>query len=610
MCGIIGCVGRTPAAAAVLDGLQTLEYRGYDSAGLAVIEDGKLRVERVRGRVADLRKRLGKKKLAGTAAIGHTRWATHGVPCEANAHPHSDCAGRVAVVHNGIIENHRALRKTLEAEGHKFTSETDSEVLAHLVERSLAGGSDLASALRRAMREVEGSAAVACVSADSPDVIVAARRGSPLAVGLAEGRQLVASDALPIVEHTRRILYLEDNELAVLTADGVELFDRDGLPVRREPTVIAWSAVAIQKEGYPHFMLKEIHEQPRAIEDTLRGRVSPGCTGVDFGEELSAKLFAGMDRMVIVGMGTSWHAGLIGRNMIERLARVPVQVDYAADFRYRDPVLDDKTLVLAISQSGETADTLEAVRLAKSMGVRTAVIANVVDSSLAREANGVLYTRAGPEVGVASTKAFTSQITALYMLAIRLGLERKTLVAAEAARRINNLCVTGRELRKVLEAGGQVEKLAKKYAKARDFLFLGRGAGYPLALEGALKLKEVAYIHAEGYHAAEMKHGPIALVDENMPVLFLALKGRRYEKIMSNIQEVRARGGKVIAVASLGDDEIARHVDDVIHIPDEIGMMNAVLAAVPLQLLAYHVAVARGCDVDRPRNLAKSVTVE
>ena len=610
MCGIIGCVGRAAAVPVVLDGLQTLEYRGYDSAGLAVLNGGKLVVERVRGRVADLKKRVGRKKLSGAAAIGHTRWATHGVPSEANAHPHADCTGRVAVVHNGIIENHRALRKALEAEGHQFRSETDSEVLAHLIERHLGEGADLPSALRRTMREIEGSAAVAVISADSPGVIVAARRGSPLAVGLAEGRQMVASDALPIVEHTRRILYLEDNELAVLSAERVELFDRDGLPVPRPPSTIAWSAVAIQKDGYAHFMLKEICEQPRAIEDTLRGRVSAGQLKVDLGEELPESLFRGIGRMVVVGMGTSWHAGLVGRNMIERLARVPVQVDYAADFRYRDPVLDEGTLVLAISQSGETADTLEAVRLAKSMGVKTAAIVNVVDSSLAREADGVLYTRAGPEVGVASTKAFTSQIAALYMLAIRLGLDRGTLVAAEAARRLNNLCATSAEARKVLETSPGVEALAKKYASARDFLFLGRGAGYPLALEGALKLKEVAYIHAEGYHAAEMKHGPIALVDENMPVLFLALKGRRYEKIMSNIQEVRARGGKVIAVASLGDAEIARHVDDALYIPDEVGMMNAVLAAIPLQLLAYHVAVARGCDVDRPRNLAKSVTVE
>ncbi len=610
MCGIVGCVGLAPAAAAVLEGLQTLEYRGYDSAGLAVLEGGALRVERVRGRVSELRARLDGRTPSGSAAIGHTRWATHGTPSEANAHPHADCTGRVAVVHNGIVENHRALRKTLEAAGHRFSSDTDSEVLAHLVERHLSEGADLPAALRRTMREIEGSAAVAVISADSPGVIVAARRGSPLAVGLAEGRQIVASDALPIVEHTRRVLYLEDNELVVLTPDRVELFDRDGLPVPRPPTAIGWSAVAIQKGGYAHFMLKEIHEQPRAVEDTLRGRVAPGALGVDFGEELPEKLFAGVNRIVVVGMGTSWHAGLVGRNMIERLARVPVQVDYAADFRYRDPVLDGDCLVLAISQSGETADTLEAVRLARSMGVRAAVIANVVDSSLAREADGVLYTRAGPEVGVASTKAFTSQITALYMLAIRLGLERGTLVAAEAARRINNLCAAAAELGKVLEVAGDVERLAKKYAGARDFLFLGRGSGYPLALEGALKLKEVAYIHAEGYHAAEMKHGPIALIDENMPVLFLALKGRRYEKIMSNIQEVRARGGRVIAVASQGDEEIAGHADDVVHIPDEVGMMNAVLAAVPLQLLAYHVAVARGCDVDRPRNLAKSVTVE
>jgi len=610
VCGIIGWVGRAGAVPAVLDGLQTLEYRGYDSAGLAVLEDGELRVERVRGRVAELRQRLGGRKLDGPTAIGHTRWATHGVPSEANAHPHADCTGRAAVVHNGIIENHRALRKTLEAEGHAFRSQTDSEVLAHLVEKHLKEGADLPSAVRRTMRAVEGTAAIAVISADHPGMIVAARRGSPLAVGLAERAQLVASDALPLVAHTRRVLYLEDNELAVLRADRVELFDRDGLPVPRPPSVIAWNAVAIRKDGYDHFMLKEICEQPRAIEDTVRGHVAAGGVAVELGEEFPASIFEGINRILIVGMGTSWHAGLVGRNMIERVARLPVQVDYAAEFRYRDPVIDEATLVLAVSQSGETADTLEAVRLAKSLGVRTAAVVNVVDSSMAREADGVLYTRAGPEIGVASTKAFTCQIAALDLLAIRLGLDRRALVPAEAARRIGDLRAVGAELQRVLELQDGVKAIARKYASARDFLFLGRGTGYPLALEGALKLKEIAYVHAEGYHAAEMKHGPIALVDENMPVLFIALKGRRYEKIMSNIQEVRARGGRVIALASQGDAEIAGHVEDALYIPDEIGCMNAILAAVPLQLLAYHIAVARGCDVDRPRNLAKSVTVE
>jgi len=608
MCGIIGCVGGAGATGVVLSGLETLEYRGYDSAGLAALEAGELAVRKVCGRVGALRAATGEELSGAEAAVGHTRWATHGAPSERNAHPHLDGPGRVAVVHNGIVENHRQLRRELESAGVRFRSETDTEVLAHLVRRHLDSGAGLAAAVRTTMGQVQGTFALAVISADEPGTIVVARRSSPLALGLAEGRNLVASDALALVAHTKRVVYLEDDDLAALTPGRVEIFDAGGTPVDRPVLEITWSPVAIQKEGYEHFMLKEVHEQPRAIEDTIRGRLTDA--DVELGEELPAGTFADLDRIVIVGMGTSWHAGLVGRNMIERLARLPVQVDYAADFRYREPVVDERTLVLAISQSGETADTLEAVRLARRLGVRTAAVVNVVDSSMSREAGGVLYTRAGPEIGVASTKAFTSQLAALYMIAIRLGLKRGTLAPEEAARRIGDLRAVPGEIRKVLEEAGRVEEIARKYASATDCLFLGRGSGYPLALEGALKLKEIAYVHAEGYHAAEMKHGPIALIDENVPVVVLALKGRRYEKIMSNIEEVKSRGGKVIAVASVGDEEIADHVDDVVCIPDETGIMNAATAVVPLQLFAYYVAVARGCDVDKPRNLAKSVTVE
>ncbi|MHC4915552.1 MAG: glutamine--fructose-6-phosphate transaminase (isomerizing) [Planctomycetota bacterium] len=608
MCGITGCVGGSGAAGVVLAGLETLEYRGYDSAGLAAVRDGGLEVLRVCGRVKELRAATGESLQEAASAVGHTRWATHGPPSVRNAHPHTDTAGRLAVVHNGIVENHRRLRRELEASGIEFRSDTDTEVIAHLVRRHLDAGMDLAAAVRAATRELQGSFALAVLSAEEPDRIVAARRSSPMAVGLGRGRNLVASDALALVPHTREVVYLEDEDLAVLTADGVEILDGEDAPAARPSVTITWDAVAIQKEGYEHFMLKEIHEQPDAVENTVRDRLLDG--GVDLGEELPSSLLSEVSRIVVLGMGTSWHAGLIGRNMLERVARIPVQVDYAADFRYREPVVDAGTLVLAVSQSGETADTLEGVRLARRMGVRTAGIVNVVDSSMSREVDGVLYTRAGPEIGVASTKAFTCQLAALYLIAIRLGLERGTLSAEEATRRVENLRAAPGEVRKVLEEAGHIEEIAGKYAGARNCLFLGRGSGFPLALEGALKLKEIAYVHAEGYHAAEMKHGPIALIDENMPVVFLALKGRRYEKIMSNIEEVRSRGGKVIAVASRGDEEISAHADDVIQIPDEIGIANTIPAAVPLQLFAYYAAAQRGCDVDRPRNLAKSVTVE
>jgi len=620
MCGIVGYVGGRAAAPVLLEGLARLEYRGYDSADMAAIDDagGDLTVVKVKGKVAELEARLEAEPLEGTAAIGHTRWATHGVPSAANAHPHADCTGRLAVVHNGIVENYRELKAALASRGHEFRSETDTEVLAHLLEEIIAaapagpaGTDELVAAVREMMGKVDGAIAMVVISAGAPGVLVGARRASPLAIGVGKGETLIASDAIALVPHTREVLYLGDDEVVRVEAGSYSISTVHGEPVERAPETVTWDVVDIGKDGFAHFMLKEIFEQPASVRDTLRGRVDAERGEVDLGElGLAPELIRRIMRVVVLGMGTSWHAGLIGRNMIERTARIPVQVDYAAEFRYRDPVVDEETLVLGISQSGETADTLAGLKLAKEMGVPTAAIVNVVDSSIAREVDAVLYTRAGPEIGVASTKAFTAQIAAIYALAIHLGRVKGALDDDEARRRCLGLSRAPAEIERVLESAPAIEAAAGRHAGADNFLFLGRGTGYPLALEGALKLKEISYVHAEGYHAAEMKHGPIALIDEKMPVLVLALQGRRYEKIMSNIQEVRSRGARVLAVASLGDEEISDHADDVFYIPDDIGIMNSVVAAVPLQLFAYYVAVARGCDVDRPRNLAKSVTVE
>jgi glucosamine--fructose-6-phosphate aminotransferase (isomerizing) len=619
LCGIVGFTGAGGAVAAVLDGLKRLEYRGYDSAGVAAITPDGLNVIRAAGKVAALREKVEREAEglndAASAAIGHTRWATHGAPTERNAHPHVDASRRVALVHNGIVENYAELRSDLSSRGVEFASDTDTETVVQLIGLGLEGG--MLEAVRGAVGRIAGTYAFAAVSVTEPGVIYAARRESPLVIGLADGgpsgeATLVASDPVPILPYTKRVVFLNDGEIARLEPGRVTIWDAAGAERKPEIHVIEWDAERVEKGGYDHFMLKEIFEQPWAIRQTLEGRIDLAREAVTLeGTAPSAEDLRSVERVVIVACGTAWHAGLIGRNMIERTARVPVQVDYASEFRYRDPIVDARTLVIAVSQSGETADTLGALREAKSRGARTLGIVNVPGSTVARESDFLLPTRAGPEIGVASTKAFTGQIVALYLLAIELGRVRGTLPAGEMRRRVRDVLGVADGVQALLTSRAEdIKRIALKYVDARNALYLGRGTGFPLALEGALKLKEISYIHAEGYHAAEMKHGPIALIDEEMPVVVLALRGRRYAKILSNIEEVRSRGGRVIALASDGDDGIRSLAEDVIYLRAESGIMNSVLAAVPLQLFAYHIASARGLDVDQPRNLAKSVTVE
>jgi glucosamine--fructose-6-phosphate aminotransferase (isomerizing) len=617
VCGIVGYTGLKTAADVVLSGLRKLEYRGYDSAGIALLNGRELTVLRALGRVDALAAKVANLRSPATTGIGHTRWATHGRPSEINAHPHKDSSGRIAVVHNGIIENYTALRQELASRGANFISETDTEVAAVLIGSLYEG--DLVKAVQLAIERIEGSFAFGVICSEHPGLIVGARRGSPLAVGADSegGEMLLASDALPILPYTNRVLYLEDDQIVSLEPGRLKLL-QNGKEIEAQMQELRWTAEEAQRGGYAHFMLKEIHEQPgalRRLAGTLianPGSVNP-LTPPVFSLDtlpLSPDALRAISRVVIVAQGTAFHAGLVARNMIERTARIPVSVEYGSDFRYRDPVIDPSVLVIAVSQSGETADTLGAVRLAKERGCKTLSVINAVGSTIARESHGVIYMHAGPEIGVASTKAFTAQIAALYVLAIHLGMIRGTLAPAEAVRRVEDLLQVPGRVEEVLARAEQVEVVALKYKDATNALFLGRGTGFPLALEGALKLKEISYIHAEGYDAAEMKHGPIALIDERMPVFVLALKGRRYDKIISNIQEVKARGGRVIVIASHDDTEIANKVDDVIRVHDDRGIMNSIVCAIPLQLLAYHIAVARDCDVDKPRNLAKSVTVE
>jgi len=616
MCGIVGYTGPGKAIDIVLKGLSLLEYRGYDSAGLAALEDDRLQTVRAVGRVADLRTRTASLTWSAKTAVGHTRWATHGRVTEANAHPHSDAEGLLAVVHNGIIENHEALRSDLEAQGRTFSSETDTEVAANLIASCYQG--NLVAAVEEAIARIDGTFAFGVVSPKHPGLIVGARRGSPLAVGLAEDASLLGSDAIPLVEHTRRVIFLDDDDVVALEPGTVTL-RRNGKAI--EPCIqeVRWSPAEIERGGYPHFMLKEIHEQPGALRRLVSRLVADAGEAGEPGSfprfnldhlPMSPEELQRISRIIVVAQGTALHAGMIGRNMIERTARVPVQVEYGSDFRYRDPVVDPGVLVVAVSQSGETADTLGAVRLARERGCKTLSVVNVEGSTLARESDGVIYMHVGPEIGVASTKAFTGQIAALYVLAIHLGMLRGTLAAPEARRRVEDLLQVPFRVEEILDRSDRIREVALKLKEAEHALYLGRGTGFPLALEGALKLKEVSYIHAEGYDAAEMKHGPIALIDEKMPVVFLALQGRRYEKILSNIQEVRARGGRVFIIASHDDHTIKSQAEDVIRVHDDRGIMNSIVCAVPLQLIAYHIAVARGCDVDKPRNLAKSVTVE
>ncbi len=617
MCGIIGYIGPKNPVPVLMDGLRRLEYRGYDSAGLAVVSDGRIAIRRSSGKLVNLAQALEKKPLQGAYGIGHTRWATHGRPTEENAHPHRDCSGNIVVVHNGIIENYLELKKELQAAGHRFVTETDTEIIAHLVESNLSD-SDLLAAVRKSLPRLRGSFAVCVLSACAPQTIIAARNGPPLAIGLGDGEYLVASDTPALLEHTRNIYFLNDREVAVLNERGAAVEDFEGRPVAFEPQHISWTPAMAEKGGYRHFMLKEIHEQPRAIRDTIAGRISLDSGQVFLDEaNITEKELAEIDRIHIVACGTSWHAGLVGKYILEEMARIPVEVDYGSEFRYRDPILDRKSLVLAISQSGETADTLAAVREARAKNARILAVCNVVGSMLTRESDGTLYTRSGPEIGVASTKAFTAQLTVLFLLALHLAQLRGTVDPARAARLLADLTRVPHCLKHLLRLDELYQKIASVLFKSYNFLYLGRGIHFPIALEGALKLKEISYIHAEGYPAGEMKHGPNALIDGDLPVVALAACDRsdsksvlRYEKMLSNIQEVRAREGIVIVVATEGDMEATALSEHVIHIPEMADYLTPILLSIPLQMLAYHIAVLRGCDVDQPRNLAKSVTVE
>jgi glucosamine--fructose-6-phosphate aminotransferase (isomerizing) len=611
MCGIVGYVGPRECVDIIVGGLRKLEYRGYDSAGVAAIGPGGLTISRAKGKLQNLVNVLAAKPVAGTTGIGHTRWATHGKPSDENAHPHS--FGGVAVVHNGIIENHLALKAALGARGHKFSSETDTEIFAHLISEALQGGAkDLLTAVQQSLGQVQGTYAIAVVSEKTPGEIVAAKNASPLVVGFGKGESFLASDVPAILEHTRDVVYLEEGELAVLRADGISLYRADGSRFERTPRRIEWSAVAAEKDGHKHFMHKEIFEQPRAVADTIRGRTSVEQGDVDLdGVELTEPYAKSLDRVVVVACGTSWHAGLSGRNMIEGLAKLPVQVELASEFRNRDPLVDGRVLVLAISQSGETADTLAAVKVAKAHGAKAMAICNVVGSAIARECDlGTLFTRAGPEIGVASTKAFTTQLAALFLLGVKLGRQRGVLSADDVRRHIEALDRVPAWMEQMIRQEPAVLPLARRCASARDVLFLGRGSQYPVALEGALKLKEISYIHAEGYAAGEMKHGPIALIDEELPVIVLATKEPAYEKTLGNMEEVRARGGQVFAIVSEGDTHAASLAQIALTVPEAPPLLSPLLSIVPLQFLAYHVADLKGTDVDQPRNLAKSVTVE
>ncbi len=606
MCGIVGYSGSRDATSVLIAGLRRLEYRGYDSAGIAVVEGKQTRVLRCQGKLAALERLLAESKPTGTLGIGHTRWATHGRPSDENAHPHR--SGSVCVVHNGIVENHAILRDRLRASGRKFTSQTDTEVIAHLIDEALAkGAASLTDAVRTALKQVEGSYAIAVLSDRHPGEFVAAKNASPLVVGIGDGEHFVASDAPAILEYTRDVIFLEDGDVVSLTSASVNVTDLDGRPRTRAQKRVTWTAGQAEKGGFPHFMLKEIHEQPDAVSETLRGRLLVESNDVSLDDQQLGEL---PQRVSILACGTSYHAGLVGKFLVENVARVPCEVDLASEFRYREPVVRKTDLVVAISQSGETADTLAALKEAKARGARTLAICNVVDSAIARASDLVLYTHAGPEIGVASTKCFTAQLAALALLAIHLGRRNGELADQAAADLIGELIQIPHKMSETLRMNGDLRELARKYMHARDFLFLGRGTNYPIALEGALKLKEISYIHAEGYAAGEMKHGPIALIDDGLPVVVIATKGKGYDKVLSNLAEVRAREGHVIAVATKGDDSIKAHCQDVLWVEDAPPLLQPLLTVLPLQLLSYNVAVARGTDVDQPRNLAKSVTVE
>ena len=608
MCGIVGYVGPQDSVPILLEGLRRLEYRGYDSAGVAILNGGGLEVEKSAGKIAVLEARINETHPSGNLGIAHTRWATHGEPNTINAHPHVDCKGRIAVVHNGIIENYSTLKTKLMEEGHRFTTETDTEVIAHLIEKFYEG--NLERAVAAAVRLLTGTYGLAVISMDDPGKIVGARHGSPLVVGICDSEYILASDVSAIIRHTNQVVYLDDEEMVVLTKSGIHTTTIREEVVAKKIEIVDWDLERIERAGFPHFMLKEIFEQPESIRNTLRGRLlADEGTARLGGLNMTAAELRGIQRVVITACGTSWHAGLIGEYLIEELARIPVEVEYASEFRYRNPILEPGTVVVAISQSGETADTLAAMREAKRKGARVLGICNVVGSTIARESDGGVYIHAGPEIGVASTKAFTSQVAALALFTLYLG--RLGALSPElGAELVRDLESVPGKIEAILANADSIRAIARAYAHHNNFLYLGRGVNFPVALEGALKLKEISYIHAEGYPAAEMKHGPIALIDDNMPVVFICTQDSAYEKVLSNMEEVRARRGKIIAVASEGDTHVATKADHVLFIPHTTGPLTPLLAAVPLQLLAYYIAVERDCDVDQPRNLAKSVTVE
>jgi glutamine---fructose-6-phosphate transaminase (isomerizing) len=612
MCGIVGYVGEKSAVGIIVEGLKRLEYRGYDSAGVAVLDGGGLNVRRAVGRIKALEGVLRERPLSGSIGIGHTRWATHGRPSEDNAHPHTDCTGGLVVVHNGILENYLEIKERLASDGHTFKSETDTEVLAHLVEHHLRGTQRLDQAVKSALREVTGSYAVGVVSTAAPDRLIAAKHGAgSVVVGLGRGEMFLASDIPAILSHTRDVVILEDNDVAVITAHGVELSTLAGDPVQREPTKIMWDPIMAEKGGYRHFMLKEIYEQPRAIADTFRGRIAPETGNIVLPDiNLDPSTVRSIQRVVLVACGTAWHAALLGRAMIERLAGIPAEVDLASEFRYRDAIIGPETLVVAVSQSGETADTIGAVKAARLKGCPILAITNVVGSALAREATGVLQMHAGPEIGVASTKAFSTMIVASYLLGLWLGRQRGALTSEDVKKRIHDLVEIPRLVEKTLELDNTIAGLARHLSNATDFLYLGRGVQFPIALEGALKLKEISYIHAEGYAGGEMKHGPIALIADGLPVVALVPRDSSYERMLGNMEEVRARDGQLIVICHPDDRAAASKAHHVIEVPPCAEILAPLLTVIPLQLLAYHVAVRRGCDVDQPRNLAKSVTVE
>ncbi len=610
MCGIIGYVGRSANVGEILiEGLKRLEYRGYDSAGVALVQNGSIVWDKDAGKIQQLEEKLRSKDLSGNLGIAHTRWATHGEPNKTNAHPHFDCTGRIALVHNGIIENYLAIKKSLESENHQFVTDTDTEVLAHLIEKYY-NGRDLEHAVQRALEVVEGTYGLLVISSSEPEKIIGARNGSPLVVGIGEDEYIIASDVAAILKHTRQVIYLEDQQMIMATPDYFSTMTIENESVDHVVEEIEWDLEMIEKGGYSHFMLKEIFEQSGTITDAMRGRLmaekgDARLGGLDVVEE---ELRAAR-RIVLIGCGTSWHAALVGEYMVEEKSRIPVEVEYASEFRYRNPIMDDGTIVFVISQSGETVDTLAALREAKNKGVLCLGICNVVGSTIARESQGGVYIHAGPEIGVASTKAFTSQMTVLSLLSLMLG-RMRNMSSSEGQQIVQAMQALPDQVAAILKSDDEIKEIAKRYYHHNNFLYLGRGANYPVALEGALKLKEISYVHAEGYPAAEMKHGPIALIDENMPVVFICPRDNAYQKIVGNICEVKARKGKVIAITNKGNKEVIDMADHVIYIPKTLDFLYPVLAVIPLQLLAYHIAVLRGCNVDQPRNLAKSVTVE